>query len=356
MIAPLLPIAAMHDDRDIESLAKQCASNFGLGEVTKIIPITPSFRNQSFQVSTDRGLFLLRLHHPTKTHDDLLREEQVVNHARQDGVPVAESLGTFFQAGRWVSVEKWVSGKTLSAFTLTPELAYRAGKLLASIHLALMDFVPREIHPDPHRAIEDRLADQFVAGGEKARVACALLAQAKWLNGDRPTIERLLDLSARLQPSRGIILSNPRRPHYLHGDFNPRNVIVADPRWTVLDWEDTFLGTPYFDIAKALLYLCGFPEGDPRHPLTCGFLSGYQSWLPLSSHDLAGVFWQARFVIAPDVNWLLVSLLHRDSRRLSFLQRDCERLERLLALEASGWFNPSNIHAFQERLDGYPNN
>jgi len=344
----------MQDDQSIQVIAQQCASNFNLGCVIEIAPIMPSFRNQSFRVHTDQCLFLLRLHHQTKTNDDILREERVMHQARLGGVPTPELLGTFLQARRWVSAQEWVLGETLSTFALTPELAYRSGVLLANVHHALVDFVPRGIPIEHYQSIEARIAQQVASDTEKINMVYEILSQAEWISDHHAAIRYLLDLSARLQQcTESSVPIYTLHPQYLHGDFNPRNIILAKSRWMVIDWEDTFWGNPAFDIAKALLYLCGFPEHDSRQPISSSFLAGYRTYAHLSDDDLESVFWQARFVIAPDVNWLLVSLSHRDARRLSFLQRDCERLERLWALGVAGWFNSSNIHAFHKMLNDH---
>jgi Ser/Thr protein kinase RdoA (MazF antagonist) len=336
----------------IRVAAEKITGHFKIGHVIEITPIKPNFRNQSFCLHTDQGSFLLRLHQKTKTANDIWLEEQIIQHAEYHGITVPKLLGTFSYEERRISVQEWISGETLSSLTLTPKLAYQSGLLLGIIHKALADFDPLGISGSyDHKPIEDRLAEQIASGGEKVAIIFKLLSRIEGADKYYNTIKKFLDLSAQLQqhawkPTHADLA----RPQYLHGDFNPRNIILAESNWVVLDWEDSFFGSPTFDLAKALLYLCGFPENDIHQGISQSFLSGYKALINFSQDDLTRILWEARFVIALDLNWLLVSLYYQDFRRLSFLYLDCDRIERLLELENTSWFSSKHVQSFYEKL------
>jgi len=68
----------------------------------------------------------------------------------------------------------------------------------------------------------------------------------------------------------------------VHGDFSPKNVVVGDDGWWILDFEVAHLGAPVFDIACLLSHLLLKAAAMPEHAAQLAFagrdfLAGYRT-------------------------------------------------------------------------------
>ncbi len=70
----------------------------------------------------------------------------------------------------------------------------------------------------------------------------------------------------------------PHRPHLLHGDFGPRNLIVHDDRLAPIDFQDLRVG---FDVLDVGITVADLTRRDPD--LVAPFLDGYRSIRPLDA-------------------------------------------------------------------------
>jgi len=122
----------------------------------------------------------------------------------------------------------------------------------------------------------------------------------------------------------------------LHGDFNPRNVLCGAGSWTLLEWEDSFIGPRVFDIAKAVVYFCNYPMRAGAARSASHLVAGYGSIRPLDEAELRSVAHMALADVAADLMWLVSAIVHDDDRFERFIETDLERLRTLVATNGRG--------------------
>jgi aminoglycoside phosphotransferase (APT) family kinase protein len=66
-----------------------------------------------------------------------------------------------------------------------------------------------------------------------------------------PAIEDHPDIGNRL--AQLVQDSNMKQHRLIHGDYNLKNVLVADGKYTIIDWTNGQLGDPRYDIAWSVL-------------------------------------------------------------------------------------------------------
>ena len=76
--------------------------------------------------------------------------------------------------------------------------------------------------------------------------------------------------------------SPEHRPHLVHGDLVPTNVMVSRAGYTVIDFQDLFWGFELQDLAISISALERYTESDE---LVRAFISGYEDIRPIPDHD-----------------------------------------------------------------------
>ena len=203
--------------------------------------------------------------HPAGTE---LIEARWMRALRADaGVPTPQVHDTaagqpFVPGPRICMLFEWVPGVALGE-VMDPSRAGRMGALLARIHDHAAGWPP---DPAPLTAdrvlywqIEDRLdevrsVDPIV--GEAFARASAAVAEL-WADP-------------------------PHRPHLLHGDFTPDNVMVHDDVLVPIDFQDLVVGFDIQDLAMALVSLGRFDDADD---LRRRFRVGYETVRPWPGPD-----------------------------------------------------------------------
>lgn len=251
--------------------------------------------NAVFRVdATDGASYALRIHRPGyNTLPELESELIWIQALRESGinvpapVPAADGHGyvpvtlSGWDGARQVGITEWLPSTTTLHHLLdeTPEPATRAarfaelGAIIATLHNQVASWQPP---PSFVRRVWD--ADGLV--------------------GPQPLWGRFWELPDLTPPQRDLLLRTRRsiwqqlddygKPHdtfsLIHADLHAYNVLLADDRLTVIDFDDAGFGWHQYDLAVAL---AGHRQDPAFDSLRDGLIQGYRSIRPISDEALA---------------------------------------------------------------------
>ncbi len=190
--------------------------------------------NSSYKITLDDGsVYVVRL----RSGGDAAREAYIMGLAREV-VPVPLEVA---RGGTW-SVFEFMEGEPLAERPQDVGAAAETLARIASVRFASAGWIETDGSVKP-----------FEFGGLPG-FALAMTARADvqgWLGRDLlGGLSRLLDRQA------GRISEMGGDNCLVHGDFNPRNILVRDGKVSaVLDWEFSHAGTPYMDVGNLLRHL-----------------------------------------------------------------------------------------------------
>jgi homoserine kinase type II len=258
---------------------------FGIAGHGSATPIAAGTVNTNFAVDLGEaaGRRFLRINEG-KGRDDVVREAAIVEHVAHRGVatprPVHARDGQPFALwqGAFISLFPWVAGRTLGRAEVGAREADAAGRALARLHHAGIDYPDHR--PGRYEAdeIDRRLAGvarDHAPGDPVLAAACTIL---------KPALARLRDERDPALPL-GLI----------HGDLFIDNVLYEDGRLTaLLDFEQASWGKLAYDLAVSLLAF-GYGRDDFRSEVTRAFVAGYQAVRPLEPAERRGLGAELRF-------------------------------------------------------------
>lgn len=229
--------------------------------------------NSVFRVTTVSAVYALRVGAAVQIHPEGTAAVETAWHRRlrEHGVYVPDVLantdGEFAtlvgngRAGHRPLVcvlFEWVAGRSLRT-CMTERRAAALGRLVARLQQDAAQWsrsgARQVLRAD--RVLYWRLPDKLAAAG--ARFGFGTL---------------FADAAARAQPVIDWLWQNPpHRPHLVHGDLTPQNVIVSPLHGLVpIDFQDTVLGFEVQDLSITVSAVRRFPNGDR---LTNAFRAGY---------------------------------------------------------------------------------
>jgi Ser/Thr protein kinase RdoA (MazF antagonist) len=164
----------------------------------------------------------------------------------------------------------WITGRILSE-AMTPRRAHELGSVAARLH--------------EHAASAGSASGGGVASGDDGPPPVLVANQVlHWRIPNRLTElaesygSLFDDALLRAQASLDDLWRHRRhRPHLLHGDLTPLNVMVSHNRLVPFDFQDLVWGFDIQDLAITLVSLRGY---DNCHELTENFRTGYQDIRP----------------------------------------------------------------------------
>ena len=247
---------------------------YGLGDAA-VEPVE-SDDGGLFRVSRGPGAFFLKLD-AEATGPGVLSQLQFMDHLRQGGLPVVETIATtdgepFAQvAGTIGLLTRAIDGPTLEATTETTAIE-RCGELLARLHLRSREFEPPPGFERPRWdpvffPTEGGWLDEFFARRLVAEDAREVMARAA--RRSRRAVESMRGDAATY----GVI----------HADFHGENLIDDGRVIHIIDFDDCGWGHWLSDLTwpAALVARKQGPDVDFFGP----FLRGYESVRPLSAHE-----------------------------------------------------------------------
>ena len=226
--------------------------------------------NSVFRVGTDSAAYALRVGAVLAMHAQgtLHAEAAWLRRLQDDGFTVpgllanrTGAVGTEVRDGqsrtRTCALFDWVAGRSLRG-RLTAPTAAALGRLAARLHTHADSWSPTG-QPDvlvAREALYWRLPVRLSTSGPPwSGVLTDALEQAQ----------------ARLDE---LWQSPPHRPHLLHGDLTPANVIVAGRELVPIDFQDLAWG---FDIQDLAITVAALRAGADAPRLVEGFRTGYGS-------------------------------------------------------------------------------
>jgi Ser/Thr protein kinase RdoA (MazF antagonist) len=268
------------------SLIEAIADRYG------IVPVGPgrrlSGRGRLLLVRTSAGEKVLRRYRADWPEASVLCEHSILQQLARIGFP-AVRLSTPESGPSWLVLDgeryalyDFVPGSDMSwawlGRTSRVRLVASAGRLLASYHLAMLDFVPAAEH---HLTA----ASKDPSGATASPFAwSSLVARAEQAAG--------IDLDEGLRRQ---ILTELHRAHeetrltalpegVIHGDYGLHNLRYSKTEPTLMDFELARAGWPLHDVAMALHRMCG---GAVRFDSTSTavFLAAYEDVRPLEEHE-----------------------------------------------------------------------
>src|SRR5947209_2324566 len=280
------------------TLRSMLQSRYQFGIITSLRTLTGGEWNRVLRGECERGMFVLRVSHPSRTPESVAYEHALMRFMRghlwqvPDLFAARDGLTHFLCDGHVVSLFEWMPGET--ADRERAAVRGEAARVLARIHQAALqypDHSPRPQYPslrdldwDRNRMWEWEPVRGFLRprarGHGPAILAGADTEEAALRRqiADRlPQIEQeregLRAWVARLAASGRPLLFAPT-----HGDYHRGNLLVDGDRITaVLDWDECQPEWLAFELGRALWE---FSKSKQRHTLLAArahaFLQAYR--------------------------------------------------------------------------------
>ena len=179
-----------------------------------------------------------------------------VVHAACAGVPGTRSCVLF----------EWVRGRPLRQCPST-ELVRKVGALMAAVHEHGAAFTAGAPGPPAGALVADRVL--YLRSADRLDELSATYGSV------------LVEALARAQAAIDALWRNPpHRPHLLHGDVQPGNVLVARGEITLIDFQDLIWGFEIQDVLIALIALRALERSGDAPAFVGAFRAGYGSVRP----------------------------------------------------------------------------
>ena len=161
-----------------------------------------------------------------------------VNVPTQSGATWVEREGRDVPVPRRCVMYTWVQGRALPSLAADAWM-FRAGALMADLHHQAEGFTPTLVPP----AVR---ADRVVYFGEHNHIP-------EHRSGHGGLLVEALDRTQELID--GLWKSPPQRPHLIHGDFGPHNLLRLGGGLRPIDFQDLLYGFDVMDLAITDEYL-----------------------------------------------------------------------------------------------------
>jgi homoserine kinase type II len=243
--------------------------------------------NSNFRVTTDRGVFFVRLYEEQDPRG-AEREAELLDELRKRNLPVVPPLATkdgrfvIATAGKPLAVFPFVAGAHRCQASVAEGDVFRVGAALAAVH----------------RVGEDLTTNPGLTAPSRFDVA-ALLGRLDALEATRlpdDVAEARRTLMAELASLR---VWSPRSTEVplVHGDLFRDNVLFAgDGSLHLLDFESASIGLAAFDLMVTVL---AFTYGSEwQRPLARALVEGYRSARRLPPNERADLFDAGRLACA----------------------------------------------------------
>ncbi len=265
----------IHSTLDPQALADEIARRYGLAGAVQCRLISRG-SNDIYAVANGQRRLALRVAKADfRDPEDLRYELDFLAFLRHHGVPansaVRDGAGEAFfslrapEGVRHLTVFEWVDGR--SCHPMTGDQALRAGKELAGLHLAGLDFsgAERRVFDTRQRLLDRRAVLEALLESTPADRDAVRAAMDRCLE--------LIDRGAESQLPRGMT----------HGDLQPANVMIADDgAMTLIDFDDCAQDCLARDIS-CFLWRNRFDRVDPE--IDRAFIAGYEARRPLEAAE-----------------------------------------------------------------------
>jgi Ser/Thr protein kinase RdoA (MazF antagonist) len=196
--------------------------------------------------------------------------------ASRRGDHVVAGLHPLVPGRRFCSIMTWVPGRIVRN-TFDHSTARKMGIILANLHDHAMSYSPPEVPAGI-------TANRVVYFGDTSLLAVYQTAYGSMFVEAIDRVQRHLDALWRLPP---------HRPHLIHGDFGPQNVMRCRARLTPIDFQDLQFGFDVQDVGITVSDLRRqYTDSTPVDALASGYRS-VRPW-PLTDESLERALGAAR--------------------------------------------------------------
>ncbi len=247
--------------------------------------------NSNYKLILDDGSkFVARLSNSISS----ARELRVMDLAR-DLVPVPRVV--YQRSG--LTVLEFLEGQILE---VVPEHSRLAGLAIAQFSILEFD--------SPGRIEEDGSIAAFDFGGVRGFIA-QCLENPEVLSRLGP--HRQSQLDTLLQARVDLLDELGSETHFVHGDFNPTNILIHEEKLSgVIDWEYALSGTPFMDIGNLLRNIDEAYHHEVENGLLEGGMKLPQDWKERA--ELVDLISQFEFLTSPRSEEFKLSCLRRIDR------------------------------------------
>lgn len=285
-------------------------TRFDIGTIAAIQPLEGGYWNSMLKLQCDKGIFVLRISHPTTIPESVAYEHDLMRFmsARLPQVPAplaARDGTTFFSFdGRVLSLFPFIAGQIADCGREPVRRA--AAEILAQLHRAAVDYPTtasrpghtrlRDLNWDRNRLWDWEQVDAFLSGDKELSQRVANRLQEEELSTVSTIVSRWSEITrervsfqqwvARLAASHRRLLLAP-----MQGDFYGGNLLFEGDQVTaVLDWDECGPEWLCYELGRATWEFC---KSKGSHSLNrswaLGFLQVYQNAggpVPPGSFDL----------------------------------------------------------------------
>ncbi|MEU8253500.1 phosphotransferase [Micromonospora inaquosa] len=214
---------------------------------------------------TDRP-YLLRVYQAERSSDEIEFELSALRRLSAAGFPVQRPIDTV--GGRPTALDErlytiltFVEGEVMDEADLSPAIGQQMGRILGDMQNALEGFVPvgRKARCDVD-FIDNLVQESVTILEARAEGSFAERIATAWQRAREPFVKDDLPL--------GLV----------HADLYPGNVIMQnDTVVGVIDFDDAYYGTQFFDVAIAAMEFAFRGDVDLDVETVRGFMSAYES-------------------------------------------------------------------------------
>ncbi len=278
-------------------------------------------------LASDGSLYMLKIFDEiNSTYEDNLVEVFMIDTLRdrsdvflpevvaaKDGQEIIRVESKYTDIPKRMVIYKWVSGQPFDEHE-TMEGFYALGQTMAKMHKATTGLkVPKHLNPKRFDKVYYFKDEKAVYHEEKYK---AFVTDAF-----KETMDKLVPYTdaylAKLFKEDGMQL--------IHGDLNPWNIMIADDKIKIIDFEDTSYGYALQDIGIALFYY-RFDENFVYEDVKDMILKGYQSVSPLpdmTNDDLEMI------ILARRLNFMNYILLIDDNPK-EYMELNLKRVKKMM--------------------------
>ncbi|MFY1597914.1 phosphotransferase [Micromonospora sp. WMMD737] len=231
-----------------------------------VTPMSGGIINTNIRVDCTDRPYLLRIYQAERSIDEIEFELSALRRLTDNGIPVqrpvdpGENRPTKLE-GRLYTILTFIEGETMDEAELSPAIGRQMGHLLGDMQNALEGFAPAG-----HKArcdvdfIDNLVREAVDTLHARAEVPLAESIATGWQQARKPFLTDELPL--------GLV----------HADLYPGNVILRNGTVAgVIDFDDAYYGTQFFDVAIAAMEFAFRGEVDLDVEIVREFVSAYEA-------------------------------------------------------------------------------
>ncbi len=312
--------------KDNEIFENIC-SEYNIGKLVRFEKIAEGLLNGNYKITTENGNYFCKCVREKKIEsvDTIYKVEKYMN---ESGVPAVTMLvtnkGTHLAQinDQIFTLYKFIESDRSHSYS--SEDYFNMGKTLARIHLASQDSLPSNIDlkklknndPEETKSILKKFKEKIE---EKSQL-------------DEYDKNFLSYINSKLDLLNTATFNNEisdHEAHLLHGDYHAGNLLIEKETRDIIgvcDWEKCERGSRAYEIARSMILLFSFDNSEGDIINAKNFITGYQSFYPITKKELIDGFkFRTNSIIKS--KWIEDRYYNKnDSRTYQFVESEIKRI------------------------------